>query len=248
MRFKHAGCAVWSGLLTLAWTTQAGAYRPFDGTDAAVAAPREVELELGPLAYAREGQAQFLVGPAFVLNYGVAPGLESVLEGRQRRSVGRLRDSELDEVALSLKSLLRDGALQEARGVSVALETGLLLPGSERRLGASVASIFSWHWPGLTLHLNLGNELLTSVHYAARCSAILEGPLAWRVRPVTELLLARDFRSRKLSNGLERSVLLGAIASWSGSWAFDLAFRHGLLDSEAVDEVRLGFTWSFSTL
>jgi hypothetical protein len=33
----------------------AHAYRPFDGTDAAVAGPKEFELEFGPVHYLREG-------------------------------------------------------------------------------------------------------------------------------------------------------------------------------------------------
>lgn len=245
MRAARVGACLLLGC-AFAWTRQALAYRPFDGTDAEVAAPREVELELGPLGYVRQGDEHFLVGPALVLNYGIAPDFELVLEGRQLWSLDHARDSELEDVALSLKSLLRKGSLQGASGVSVALETGLLLPGSERRFGAHLASILSWHWPALTLHLNLGNDLLTSVHYTASSSLILEGPLAWRVRPVAEILAARDFGGPKLASGLERSVLLGAIASFSQSWSFDLALRHGRLDGQQIDEARLGFTWAFA--
>lgn len=233
-------------LFAVTWTTPLLAYRPFDGTDADVAAPREFELEAGPVGYQREGQEHFLVGPALVLNYGLAPRFEAVLEGRQLRALDHLRDSETEDVALSLKTLLREGSLQDARGVSVALESGLLLPGSERRLGAHIASIFSWRWPTCTLHLNLGNDLLTSVHYAALGSLILEGPDRWRVRPVVELLLERDFGRPRLSSGLERSVLIGAIAPLDESWSLDLALRHAVLDQRRVDEARLGFTWSFA--
>jgi hypothetical protein len=247
MKLERAASAIAALLLAATWTTQSLAYRPFDGTDADVAAPRELELEAGPLGYEREGQEHFLVGPALVLNYGLAPRFEAVLEGRQLRALDHLRDSETEDVALSLKTLLREGALQDGGGVSVALETGLLLPGSERRLGAHIASIFSWHWSACTLHLNLGNDLMTSVHYAAVGSVILEGPEAWRVRPVAEFLLDRDFGGRRFTNGLERSLLIGAIAPYSDSWSFDLALRHAVLDSRQVDEARLGFTWSFTT-
>lgn len=232
-------------LVALLGTRHAIAYRPFDGTDADVAAPHEVELEVGPLGYEREGPTHSLVAPALVLNYGVAPGFEAVLEGRQEWGLGSSRHSELEDVALSLKSLLREGSLQDARGVSVALETGLLLPGSERRLGAHVASIFSWRWPALVLHLNLGNDLLTSVHYAASTSVILEGPDAWSVRPVAELWLERDFGAAKLAKGLGASVLVGAVASWSDAWSFDGALRYGSVDGEPLQEVRFGFTWAF---
>ena len=40
--------AVFAVGLLLGWTSQAHAYRPFDGTDAAVADPGEVEVELQP--------------------------------------------------------------------------------------------------------------------------------------------------------------------------------------------------------
>jgi hypothetical protein len=247
MKLERPACAIAGLLLALARTTPALAYRPFDGTDADVAAPREVELEAGPLGYEREENDRFLIGPALVLNYGLAPRFEAVLEGRQRRGLDHLRESQTEDVALSLKSLLREGSLQDATGVSVALETSLLLPGTERRLGAHVASIFSWRWPMLTVHLNLGNDLLTSVRYAAIGSLILEGPDRWRVRPVAELLLERDFGGPRLSSGLERSVLIGAILPCSDSWSFDLALRHAVLDEKQVDEARLGFTWSFAT-
>lgn len=247
MKPGRAVCAVTGALLALMWAPRALAYRPFDGTDAAVAAAHEFELEVGPLGYEREGRERFLTGPALVLNYGLAPKFEAVLEGRQRRSIEHWRDSETEDVALSLKNLLREGSLQGALGVSVALEAGLLLPGSERRLGAHVASIFSWHWPALTLHVNLGNDLLTSVRYAANGSLIVEGPDSWQARPVAELRLLRDFGGRTLSRGLERSALIGIIVPWSESWSFDLALRHAVLDSEPVDEARLGFTWSFTT-
>src|SRR5262245_22718401 len=57
----------------LAVALPAQAYRPFDGTDAAVADPWEMEIELGPLGYLREGGARYLLAPAVVANIGV-PG------------------------------------------------------------------------------------------------------------------------------------------------------------------------------
>lgn len=247
MKLHRAGVVPATLLLALMPAKRAFAYRPFDGTDADVVAPRDVEIEAGPLGYEREGHARFLVGPALVLNYGLTRGIEAVLEGRQQRALDRVRDSQTENVALSLKSLLREGSLQDASGVSVALEAGLLLPGSERRLGGHLASIFSWRWPALTVHLNLGNDLLTSVRYAATGSLIVEGPESWRVRPVAELLLEREFGGPKIANGLERSVLIGAIMPCGESWSLDVALRHAVADDEQADEARLGFTWSFST-
>jgi hypothetical protein len=45
---KHSLLAVFASGLLLGWTSEARAYRPFDGTDAAVADPGEVEIELQP--------------------------------------------------------------------------------------------------------------------------------------------------------------------------------------------------------
>lgn len=223
----------------------AWAYRPFDGTDAGVAEPHVVELELGPVGYEREGSTRALVAPALVLNYGFAPGLEAVLEGRQRWGLRHSGRRELDDVALSLKSVLRRGSLQGLHGLSVAIETGALLPGSERRAGAHVASIFSWQSPALTLHLNLDNDISASVEYTAESSLILEGPADFRVRPVAELLLAREFGAVRLTRGLTRSALIGAIVRWNEAWVFDFALRYGVRDGIRQDEARLGFTWAF---
>ena len=63
------------------WCATAQAYRPFDGTDAAVAAPGEMEIELGAVEYLREGSERTLFAPNVRLNYGFAPGWEAVLEG-----------------------------------------------------------------------------------------------------------------------------------------------------------------------
>ena len=59
----------------------ARAYRPFDGTDAAVAAPGEVEIELQPAGRLREGGNTTLVAPATVFNYGLSQGWEAVFQG-----------------------------------------------------------------------------------------------------------------------------------------------------------------------
>jgi hypothetical protein len=88
---------------------------------------------------------------------------------------------------------------------------------------------------------------LTSLHYVAAGSLIVEGPARWRVRPVSELLLVRDFGQHGSMRGLSPSVLVGAIAACTDGLAFDLALRHGAQDGVSEDEARLGLTWSFAT-
>src|SRR5438132_866440 len=107
------------------------AYRPFNLTDAAVAEPREMELECGPLGYIVDAEGRFLVAPSVILNLGIADRWELVLEGRHffllKDHAGR-RDT-LRDAALSVKHVVRPGSLQDRNGPSVGLEVGLLLPG-----------------------------------------------------------------------------------------------------------------------
>jgi hypothetical protein len=71
-------------LCLVAWSDPAWAYRPFDGTDAAVAAPGEVEIELQPAGRLREGGNTTLVAPATVFNYGLSEGWKQSLRARAK--------------------------------------------------------------------------------------------------------------------------------------------------------------------
>jgi hypothetical protein len=72
------------------WCGAAQAYRPFDGTDAAVADLGGMGIELGPVEYFREGAERALFAPNARINYGFTPGWEAVLEAIivQRRPAG----------------------------------------------------------------------------------------------------------------------------------------------------------------
>ena len=73
----------WLAAAVLAcWCGAAEAYRPFDGTDAAVAETGEMEIELGPVEYLREGAERTLLAPDVRINYGFTPGWEAALEGK----------------------------------------------------------------------------------------------------------------------------------------------------------------------
>jgi hypothetical protein len=133
--------------------TSASAYRPFEGTDADVAKPQTVEIELQPAGTLREGSQSTFVAPATVLNIGLVPGWEAVFEGR-----GQFPLSSCDEgtgpslvgAGAFLKGVLRPGSLQDQHGPSIATEFGVLLPGvnAEPGFGASVAGIISQRWDG----------------------------------------------------------------------------------------------------
>src|SRR5262252_1839309 len=64
------------------WSGEVEAYRPFDGTDAAVADTGEMEIELGPVEYLRAGAERTLLAPDLRINYGFIRGWEAALEGK----------------------------------------------------------------------------------------------------------------------------------------------------------------------
>ena len=137
--FLAAGSSLWL-CLSLFLSGQALAYRPFDGTDAAVAAHGEFELELGPLGYYQVGSEHDLVLPSVVLNYGIFERVELVLAGFNYLGLDAHTPPPLDRILdteLSAKVVLREGCLQEKDGVSVATEVGVLLPqlGGEQGVG-----------------------------------------------------------------------------------------------------------------
>ena len=80
------------------------AYRPFNLTDAAVAASGEMEVECGPVGYVVDADGRFLVVPSLILNFGVAEGWAVVIEGRNFLLVQPMRDRRdtLRETAVSV--------------------------------------------------------------------------------------------------------------------------------------------------
>jgi len=232
--------------VAICWARLASAYRPFDGTDADVAELREVELEIGPAGYRQDGSSRFLVAPAIVANYGFASEFEAVFEGRQEIPLNATQGlSHVEDVAISIKHLLRRGSLQGEKGLSVALEVGMLLPGFESRLGTHIGSIFSFRSPAMTLHLNLNNDIFYSLRYEASASMIVEGPGAWRLRPVAEGLVAREFGQGGLYAAVAESLLLGGIARWTDATSFDVGGRVGLASGRLQAEARIGLTVGF---
>jgi hypothetical protein len=113
------------GICALAWAAPASAYRPFDGTDAAVADLGEVEIEFQPIGAIRAGPTK-PVSDA-ILNFGFAERWELVLQGTAQplpEGIGPLSVSD----GAFLKYVLRPGVLQEKSGPSIATEFGPLLP------------------------------------------------------------------------------------------------------------------------
>jgi hypothetical protein len=221
----------------------AWAYRPFDGTDAAVAATGEIEIELGPVEYLREGAERTLLAPDYRINYGFTSNWEASIEGKLAHGLtADLPAAALVGSDVLLKGVLREGSLQEKPGPSIATEFGILLPGinDEHGTGAVLNAIASQRWDWGTVHLNAQIALTRERHADYFLDAIIEGPYDWAVRPVSEIFYERDvglFRTR--------SVLIGAIWQVQDNIAVDLGLRGAHVNSVTAGEIRAGVTFAF---
>ena len=104
-----------ASLIGLGLATSSGpafAYRPFDGTDAAVADPGEVEVELQPAGLQHEGASQTLIAPATVLNFGLNEGWEAVFEGQGETPLSPSGAGNLTSAGAFLKHVVVPGSLQ----------------------------------------------------------------------------------------------------------------------------------------
>jgi hypothetical protein len=223
------------------------AYRPFDGTDADVAAFGDFELELGPVHYYSQADSRYVIVPATVLNLGFARRWELVVDFQnfiqQDPPLGQPRDRLLDTDVFA-KTVLVPGSLQDAgRGPSVALEFGPLLPninGAES-FGASCNLIVSQRWDALTLHSDSWLELTRGdLHADWFEGLIVEGPFAAPVRPVSELFVEHEW----VADVTTLSALVGGIWRASEGIEVDGAVREARIGEQWATEVRLGFTWT----
>jgi len=217
------------------------AYRPFEGTDAAVADRGELEVELQPAGVLQQGADKTLVAPDWVLNYGFAEGWEAIVQGQGRFPLGASDESaSLAGAGAFLKHVLREGVLQEKTGPSVATEFGVLLPGinADTGIGASVAGIVSQRWEWTTVHFNAAATLTRDRHADAFLGAIIEGPSKWKVRPVAEIFYENEFGTAQTFSGL-----IGAIWQVNDKLSFDIGLRHAVVGGQPVNEIRAGLTF-----
>jgi len=222
------------------------AYRPFDSTDADVAHAGEVEIELGPLQWLRQGGKRFLQAPALIANVGLSHDHELVVESRHEialdRQPGDPRSALVDNGAF-IKQVLRRGVLQDQPGVSIATEYGLLLPevNGAHGTGFSLAGIVSQRWEAATIHLNAVLARTREHEPDLFLGTILEGPFTWAVRPVAEV-----FTERPRDGPRTDSLLVGAIWRVRDGLSFDAGVRSARVGDDAVHELRLGLTWALS--
>lgn len=225
-----------------AFSAPAAAYRPFDGTDAAVAKKGEMEIELQPAGRLRDESGTSLIAPAWVVNYGLKEDWEAVLEGQGQTSLSPLGPTTLTAAGAFLKHVVVPGSLQDKTGPSVATEFGVLLPDSNGAsgAGASLAAIVSQRWDWGTIHLNAETALTRDHHADVFVGAILEGPSTWTVRPVAEIFYENEFGKMTTISGLA-----GLIYRVNDSLSFDIGIRHASTNGHPVNEIRAGLTFGF---
>jgi hypothetical protein len=220
----------------------AAAYRPFDGTDAAVADLNQVEIELQPAGHLQTGPQSTLVAPEVVYNYGFAERWEMVLQGQVESPLSPGGPTSLAATAALLKYVVKPGVLQGQSGISIATEFGPLLPGinADPGVGFSWAGIVSQRWDWGTAHFNVEANLTRDQHGEAFLDVILEGPSKWKVRPVVEVFYDKVWTQTEI-----RSALVGAIWQVRDDLSFDAAYRYALVSGRAVNEIRAGLTFAF---
>jgi hypothetical protein len=239
-KWLMAGAVIPLGLAV--WSAPALAYRPFDSTDAAVAAPGEVEIELQPAGRIRENGSTTLIAPATVFNFGLSEGWEAVFEGQGQTPLTPSGPTSLTSAGAFLKHVLQPGSLQDKTGPSVATEFGVLLPDSTGNsgVGASLAGIVSQRWDWGTIHLNAETALTRDHHADVFFGGIIEGPSKWEIRPVAEFFYENEFGRAETISGL-----IGLIWRVRDNLSFDVGLRHALTNGHPVNEIRAGLTLGF---
>ncbi len=232
------------GSCFLAWCASAHAYRPFVSTDAAVAEPKAVEIELGYFTLRREATDNTFLIPNVVLNYGLWRSVELV--GEFRVTHGPDHDLNLIDPALFVKAVLHEGVLQEKEGLGVAVEAGPLLPSTVRGddgVGFEAIGIASARVAPFTVHVNLGGGVDRSAAKPFGVWGVIgELPVRPKLRVVGEIS-GESVQGERAND----SALVGVIwqpTSRSVSW--DAAVRHGITRSAADWEFTTGVTFGFA--
>lgn len=233
-------------LLLLLPASRAWGYRPFVSTDAAVAEPQEMEVELGYFNLERTNRENTFIVPKIILNYGLVKNLEIVGEFEVAKPPeGKLQ---LVDPGLFLKAVLKEGVLQEKEGIGFAFEAGPLLPSTAqgaRRVGFEGIGIVSGRFVPFTYHVNLGGGV----------DRAKGNPFAiWGV--IVELLVLQNFRVVGEVNG---ESVKGEPANNSGLFGFiwrppsstvliDAAIRRGISSGAPDWLFTMGLTFSVPVL
>jgi len=241
-------CAIAGSLLLFSFVTPtpSGAYRPFISTDAAVADPQEVEIEIGYFTLERAKDENAFIIPRVVFNYGWFKDWELVAEFAIRRAP----DAEVNVIdpAIFLKGVLKEGVLQDKDGFGFAIEAGPLLPATEkgeRKFGFEATGILTDKLGPLIFHINGGVGIDRSTGDVVGIWGVIgELPVAKGVRLVAEVNGDKPRREDQRD-----SALLGVIwQPWSSRnvW-FDAGVRRGFTSGVPDWQLTVGLTFGFST-
>jgi len=204
---------------------EAAAYRPFKSTDADVVDRGALEIELGALTVERDDGRTGYITPGLILNYGLTGALELVGEFELENPPGD--PWQIADPGLFLKAQLKEGALQDRSGLSIAAELGALLPSSkegENDLGGEAILIASGALSSFTYHVNFGGggvDRLGSAFW--KWGVIGELPVS------NELTLAGEIAGEDAASAAsEASALLGVRYQPNKSGVvFDMGVRRG---------------------
>src|SRR5262249_31144038 len=243
MKAVRASAAFAIAAVLTFWCSEAEAYRPFDGTDAAVVETGEIEVELGAVEYLRAGAERALLAPDLRINYGFIPRWEAALEGKLTHGLtaGTPGTTVVESQAL-LKGISREGTLQEKPGPSIATKFGVLLPGTndQHGTGAALNGIVSQRGDWGTVHLNPKIELTRQQHADYFLDTIVEGPHDWPVRPVAEFFYESDVSLFRTG-----SALGGGMWQGQDNVAVDFGVRGARINGQTAGEIRAGVTFAF---
>jgi hypothetical protein len=233
-------------VVVLGAAPSARAYRPFDNTDAEVAEPNILELELGPAQLQWSSGRTFLV-PTLIINYGVVPDWEVVLDMAAAGAISGppgAGDTFQFQAGLAIKHVLRRGSLQDGTGLSLAIEPEILFPDTspDSAVGVAAGLILSQRWASLTAHLNLVPAYNRAHRFEGLIGLIVEGPHEWILRPVGELYV----RDEPSTSTVTVSGLVGVIWRASKNVSPDFAIRAATEGGTSLFELRLGLTWDIA--
>ena len=262
-------------VLAVAWSAPAKAYRPFDGTDAAVAGVGDLEIEFQPAGVLRAGPTTTALSDA-VFNYGFAERWELVLQGTAQTPPEGAGPISVANAAF-LKYVVQPGVLQDKPGPSIA---NAIADG--QRIGHPVGARITV--PARTFLQPPVARRRDSQRSLARCCRILAdraSDFSWTgimsqrwewgtVHLNVETNLTPDqhgefffdaviegpnkwtvrpvfeiYSDSVVNQSQTFSALVGAIWRVRDNLAFDLGLRSALVNGRPVNELRAGVTFGF---
>ena len=242
--WSRAIVIVMTFLVRVEHSAPAWGYRPFISTDAAVADPKEMELELGYFNLERANKENLFIVPQVVVNYGIVRDWEVVGEFRVEKSPDTA--TQLVSPGLFLKGVLKEGVLQQQKGMSIAVEAGPLLPSAvseQNGVGFEGVGILSGEWRRFIYHLNIGG----GVDRQKTNPFVLWGVIG-EFLFLPSLRLVGEVSGESIRNKTpDESVLLGLIWQFPSSAIFlDGGIRKSLSAGAPDWLFTTGLTWSFS--